>query len=95
MDNLIVKCKKMRDALSIDVDLRFYKEDGTPIMTRGGVNRDGKLYHAGQISSNFDWAIKDAHEHFETELKEQFPDGYTLQFEFYNLIGDRVNLNDY
>lgn len=64
-----------------DIDFRLYREDGTPIMIRGGVNRDMDEYHAGQISSSMGWAVIDAREHFAVHLGELFPEGYTITFE--------------
>lgn len=88
MTNLIVKGKEFKSYFgSVDVEFRFYREDGSPVMIKNVI---GDYYHAGQVSSSFSWAIKDAHEHFETELKELFPDGYLIQFEFTNLKGESI-----
>lgn len=91
MTILIVKGKEFKSSLgAIDVDFRFYKEDRTPVMIKSTMATEE--YHAGQISSSFAWAIRDAHEHFETELKEQFPNGYSLQFYFTDINGNEVNV---
>ena len=88
MTTLIVKGKEFRSAIGgIDVDFRFYREDGSYVMIK---DTKGKYYHAGQISSSFPWAVQDANDHFETELKEQFPNGYLIQFDFTNLKGEKI-----
>lgn len=90
MTQLIVKGKEFTNSFGVtDVDFRFHKEDGTPIMIRGGVNGDGKEYHAGQISSSFNWAIKDACENYNDRLSKLFPEGYSLYFDFIKLNGDK------
>lgn len=80
-----------------DIDFRFYTEDGTPIMGRGGVNRDGEEYHLGQISSNMAWAMLDAHEHFREHLTEMFPGGYVIHFEMEvaETMADRIPFDRY
>lgn len=83
MTNLIVKGHQFRNSIfGIDVDFRFYTEDGKPVMMKDAKGDD---YHGGQVSSSFHWAVKDAHDHFIEELNSLYPDGWSLQFEFTEL----------
>lgn len=59
-----------------DVDSRAYI-DGKPVIVPDGA---GKPYHAGQISSSIDWAIRDMREHFKDDWDRLFPDGWRLEF---------------
>ena len=90
MTNLIVRGHEFIPSYGgVDVDFRFYTEDGAPVLMREGINGDGEEYHMGQVSSSFGWARIDAVGHFSDELRLQFPDGYSLEFEFTKLNGER------
>ena len=59
----------------IDVDSRMHNEDGSPIMSRVGVNMDGDEYHLGQISSSFSWAKQDCgYDRYSKHLDKLFPE---------------------
>lgn len=88
MTNLIVKGKEFKSAIGgVDVDFRFYREDGSPVMFK---HPKEEYYHVEQVSSSFFWAMQDAYNHFKKELNELFPDGYLIQFEFTNLKGENI-----
>ena len=81
MTELIVKGKEFKSGTgNIDVDFRFYRKDGAPIMYADK--------HLGQVSSSFSWAKIDTHRNYDNELKELFPDGYVIEFQFSELDKD-------
>lgn len=84
MEKVLVKAIEVPSLyrFGMDIDFIFYTKDDKPIMVRNGTNRDGDLYHIGQISSNIDWAKHDAADHFKDELKELYPNGYEIEFLF-------------
>lgn len=69
-----------------DVDSRMHNEDGTPIISRGGVNMDMDEYHLGQISSSFIWAVQDCgYERYKKHLDKLFPEAkgeFDFEYEF-------------
>lgn len=71
----------------IDVRSVFNNKDGSPIISRGGINMDLDEYHLGQISSSFGWAKQDmGYERYKSHFDKLFPDAKG-KFEFeYELI---------